>query len=149
MKTKRKFPFIALRMAGHKVEIIHQIGKCAVALVTPVEAWAPPYYAVRFRQRTVSCLRLHIVAECLQHLRRLDNAEIRRENEVLTADDALTQLDLTTDCFEAFCSLTGINPAHSYTRRNVRRAIVQASPPKMSKYLSLLDRLTPTETKLA
>lgn len=147
MKTKR-FPFAKYRLRGDTVRLIHHVGRCAVALVFP-EGSPLGFYALRYRQFYAEAELPRYLPAAFAELRLLDNAEIRRENEVLTADEALTQLDLTTPCFEAFCDLTGLNPAHSYTRRNVRRAIVAANPPKMSKYLSLLDRLTPTATKLA
>ena len=142
-KPQRKFPFSALRLAGHRVTVLHQVGKCAVAKVFPCEGRAP-YFAARFRQHYAEFGHLREAGRALQALRRLDNAEIRRENEVFTVTDALDQLALSPSCLGRFCHLHDLDVGRSYTRRELRRAITDRRQPKMPVYLSLLNRLTTT-----
>ena len=141
--SKRKFPFTSLRLAGHAVRVLHQVGKCAVARIVPCEGRAP-YFMARFRQHIVQFGYLHETAQALQTLRRMDNAEIRRDNEVLSAIDALDQLDLSPSCFTRFCALHELDVGRSYTRRELRRAITDRRQPKMPVYLSLLNKLITT-----
>lgn len=141
--SKRKNLFNRLTMQGDRVQVLHQVGKCAVVRVFPCEGRAP-YYAARFRQHYAEFGHLREAGQALLTLRRLDNAEIRRDNEVFTATDALDQLGLDPACFARFCALHELDAGRSYMRRELRRAITDRRQPKMPVYLSLLNKLTIT-----
>ena len=123
--------------------MIHQVGKCAVAHVLANDGRAP-YYITRWRQHYVEFLHISEAIPALWELRRMDNAEVRRDKELLTYADLVHALpEYKPDVLVAFWQDHGLDLAAQYTRADLRRAITSARRPSVGKYLAWLNRLTP------
>ncbi|GAC1371044.1 MAG: hypothetical protein NVS3B25_18910 [Hymenobacter sp.] len=142
----KKFLFSRLTSQGAKVKVLHQIGRCAVAHITPAEPARSAYYVARWRQHHAYFGHLREAAAALAELRRLEYAEMKRDAERLTFAGAVEQLGVSESCLRSFCTTHGLLPDQDYTRAEVRRAVTSVRAPKMAVYLSLLLKLTPTPT---
>ncbi|SNR98425.1 hypothetical protein [Hymenobacter mucosus] len=145
---KNRFAFTKYRLIGYSVRVVHQIGACAVAKIGEGgNLW--PFYAIRFRNQYAEAHRNDHLPAAFAALRQLDNAYQEREGDMLNSNDAVQQLSLDAACFAAFCAATGLQQSKSYTRREVREAIVAAKLrrlPGRPSYLSLLNKLAPPTT---
>lgn len=144
MLANRKNLFARLTTDGYRVKILHQIGKCAVAHVTPTEDSRTPYYVARWRQHYAEFGHMSEAIPALWQLRRMDNAEVKRDRETLTFIDFRDSLpEYKPDVVRAFFASHGLNVEGHYTRADIRRAITTAKLPKYQKYLSWVNRAAP------
>lgn len=145
MAGNKAAPFIKLTLAGDKVRIVHLIGKCAVGHVTPKDPMLAPYYCLRFRNHIAQCDHFDEVPRALGKLRDQDNAEIRRENELISLAGFPTgPTGIPPTMLRELYTTAGLDPRITYPRRVMRTAIIASKHPKFRHYLAVLAKSVPS-----
>lgn len=124
---------------GATVRLLHQIGRAAVAWVYPVDK--PPYLAIRFRAHYATANALHDLPIAFDEVRGKEGQNKERENEQLNQMEALAHHFIRPACLDDFCAKHQLDPAQSYARADIRRAILAKKLPDHKRYLSLLNQL--------
>jgi hypothetical protein len=142
--VNKRNPFAKLISAGDRVQILHSIGKCAVARVTPRDA-SGFFYACRLRQFKAYAKMREDIPLALAELRRMDRAEVAHNAEVLTYADFRRDFPGWSDAnLTSFYRQHDLTPAQPYTRLKIRQAVTTARLPSRNMWLAAIQTTKPT-----
>jgi hypothetical protein len=146
VSNSRKHPFSKLIQAGDRVQIIHQVGKCAVGRVTPKDS-ASFIYVARFRNFTAYAKYREDIPLALAELRQKDRAEVAHNAELLTYADFRREFPNWSDAaLTSFYVLHGLSPSEPYKRQQLRQAVTAKRLPSYNIWLSAIQTAAPMST---